>query len=56
MSSYRRTPDEFLETEKAHENTLQSEPAEIRLAVLLEFSDEHVFCVLWGMPLYNIEL
>lgn len=29
---------EFLETEKAHENTLQSESTEVRFAVLLEFS------------------
>lgn len=35
--------------EKAHENTL-------RLAVILEFSDDCVSSVLRDMPLYNTEL
>lgn len=35
---------ESLETGKAHESTLQSGSVEMRLAVLLEFSDDHVSC------------
>ena len=42
---------EFLETEKAHENTPQSESVEIRLAVILDVSDDCVSCVLRDMPL-----
>lgn len=47
---------EFLGIKKAHENTLQSESTEAKFAVLLEFSDDSVFCVLQEMPLYNTEL
>lgn len=37
---------EILEIEKAHENILQSESAEVKFAVLLKFSDDSVFYVL----------
>lgn len=37
---------EILEIEKAHENILHSESAEVKFAVLLKFSDDSVFYVL----------